>query len=67
MTDSQRPISTRVAADRLGCSVRTIRRMIAAGRLPAIRLRRQLRVPVAALDALWERPRTFTRQIEGEQ
>ncbi len=38
------------AAERLGISLRTVRRRIADGSLPSVRLGRAVRVPVAALD-----------------
>lgn len=46
-------IDQRQAADYLGITDRTLRRMIAAGKLPAYRLGpRLLRIDVADLDAL---------------
>lgn len=55
MTDS-RSLTTHEAAAALGCTPATVRRMIAEGRLPAVRLgpapRGQLRVPAAALRTL---------------
>lgn len=40
-------------AERLECSPRTVRRLVAAGRLPVVRLTRDLpRVPEDALNAL---------------
>lgn len=49
----RRWVSQTEAADYLGITDRTLRRMIAAGRLPAYRLGpRLLRIDVADLDAL---------------
>jgi len=39
------------AAQELGCSVRSIRRYIAAGKIPAVRLGREIRIDPADLDA----------------
>lgn len=39
------------AAAALGCSLSTVKRMVTAGRLPARRLGRGVRVPVSALRA----------------
>jgi excisionase family DNA binding protein len=39
------------AAQELGCSVRTIRRYIADGRIPAVRLGREIRIDPVDLDA----------------
>ena len=51
--ESRRWIDQRQAADYLGITDRTLRRMIAAGKLPAYRLGpRLLRIDVADLDAL---------------
>jgi excisionase family DNA binding protein len=38
------------AAARLGVSARTVRRKVAAGQLPAVRVGRRVVVPVAALE-----------------
>ncbi len=38
------------AASRLGISLRTVRRRIADGSLPSVRIGRAVRIPVAALD-----------------
>ena len=40
------------AAERLGISLRTVRRRIADGSLPGARIGRAVRIPVAALDLL---------------
>jgi excisionase family DNA binding protein len=45
-------LSYRAAGARLGVSDRTIRRMVAAGRLPVVRVGASPRVPVAALETL---------------
>ncbi|WP_236745395.1 helix-turn-helix domain-containing protein [Rhodococcus sp. BS-15] len=39
------------AAQELGCSVRTIRRYIASGQIPAVRLGREIRIDPVDLDA----------------
>lgn len=52
-TGGRRWVSQTEAAEYLGITDRTLRRMIAAGRLPAYRLGpRLLRIDVADLDAL---------------
>lgn len=44
------------AAERLGISLRTVRRRIADGSLPSVRLGRAVRIPVSALDLPVSRP-----------
>ena len=52
-TDRASPLlSTVEVAAHLNCSVRSVRRLVRAGRLPALRLQRRLRFESAALDAL---------------
>jgi excisionase family DNA binding protein len=44
------------AAERLGISLRTVRRRIADGSLPSVRIGRAVRIPAAALDMPVARP-----------
>jgi len=44
------------AAERLGISLRTVRRRIADGSLPSVRLGRAVRIPVSALELPVSRP-----------
>jgi excisionase family DNA binding protein len=43
------------AAERLGVSSKTVRRLISAGRIPAFRVGRLVRIKPADLDAAFER------------
>lgn len=49
--------SVEEVADLLGLHVRTVRGYIRAGRLEAVRIGKQYRIPAAALEALTGRPR----------
>lgn len=49
-------LSATEAAERLGISLRTVRRRIADGSLPSVRIGRAVRIPVAALDLPVARP-----------
>lgn len=40
------------AAERLALSTKTVRRLIARGELPALRIGRSIRIPATALDTL---------------
>jgi excisionase family DNA binding protein len=48
--DAAMTYSIAETADRLGVSARTVRRMIAGGRLPTVTLNRRRRIPAAALE-----------------
>lgn len=48
----QRVLTVAEAADELKCSVSMIRKMIRTGELPASRVGRGVRVPVAAVEAI---------------
>lgn len=50
------------AAERLGISLRTVRRRIADGSLPSARIGRAVRIPVAALDLPAARPPSAARE-----
>ncbi|MFF0517541.1 helix-turn-helix domain-containing protein [Actinomadura nitritigenes] len=54
----ERMYSVEEVADLLGLHVRTVRGYIRAGRLDAVRIGRQYRIPAAALEALTGRPRS---------
>jgi excisionase family DNA binding protein len=45
-------VDKRTAADALSVSVRTVERLIADGKLPAVRVGGSVRIPVAALLAI---------------
>ena len=51
-TPSRRLVSLAEAAEVLGLSVASIRRLVRAGTLPAVRLTRRLRIDVRDLDTL---------------
>lgn len=52
-TKAGRMPTTKAAADHLGCSIRTLRRAIRAGRIPVVRIGpRTVRIPESALVAL---------------
>ncbi len=50
------------AASRLGISLRTVRRRIADGSLPSVRIGRAVRIPAAALDLPVARPAAASRE-----
>lgn len=54
-TNDQRFISQEAAAERWGVSVDTVRRLISAGKLPAYRLNRIIRVLCTDVDACFSR------------
>ena len=47
-----RYISPRIAGNLLGYNEKTVRRLIAEGKLPAVRLGRTLRLPLEALERI---------------
>lgn len=53
------PLALRLeaAAEALGLSVRTVRRLVASGQLPASRVGRRVLIETSALDALLARTR----------
>lgn len=53
LTSSDRPLTVRDAADRLGVSVETIRARVNDGTIPAARLGKAIRIRPADLDALF--------------
>jgi excisionase family DNA binding protein len=53
-TPSRRLVSVAEAAEVLGLSVASIRRLVRTGTLPAVRLTRRLRIDVRDLDRLVE-------------
>lgn len=50
-------LSLEAAAEALGLSVRTVRRLVASGQLPASRVGRRVLIEASALDALLTRTR----------
>ncbi|MHB8662744.1 MAG: helix-turn-helix domain-containing protein [Acidimicrobiales bacterium] len=44
-------LSIKASARALGLSERTVRRHVAAGRIPCVRFGRTVRIPVGALDS----------------
>jgi excisionase family DNA binding protein len=59
-TPSRRLVSLAEAAEVLGLSVASIRRLVRAGTLPAVRLTRRLRIDVRDLDRLVEQAKDRT-------
>ncbi|MGV9635756.1 helix-turn-helix domain-containing protein [Nocardia rhamnosiphila] len=49
---TNRLVSTKVAAERIGVTSASIRNWVAEGRLPAVRLGRHIKVDLADVDAL---------------
>jgi excisionase family DNA binding protein len=45
-------VDKRTAAEALSISIRGVERLIASGQLPTVRLRRLVRIPIAALWAI---------------
>lgn len=50
-------LTTKQAAQRLNVAVRTVQDLVARGELPALRIGRAIRIPVAALER-WEQQHT---------
>lgn len=66
MPDKRQFVNVQEAAEIVGCSIGTMRRAIAAGEIPALKLSKQVyRIPVAALDADLIAARNKT-QVEAE-
>ncbi len=59
-TSSRRLVSIAEAAEVLGLSVASIRRLVRAGTLPAVRLTRRLRIDVRDLERLVEQAKDRT-------
>jgi excisionase family DNA binding protein len=64
-TPSRRLVSVAEAAEVLGLSVASIRRLVRTGTLPAVRLTRRLRIDVRDLDRVVEQAKDRTAQGHG--
>ena len=60
--DEARYLSANEVADRLGISLRTVRRRIADGTLPSVKVGGTVRIPISALDAPEQATRSAARE-----